>query len=652
MSDFEVLDELGRVIHRAPAPHRAHHAPKKKPKKKPAPRHFAFHAAKPHVQAHTIVRKLAAKHPTAPHHAIVAAVHRAAVKKASAAKTAGAAAAGLAAGAAAGAAAADAGGGGGGGGPDLSDFGPDAGAPDAGGDAAPEADMGPPPDEAPPESPDDAPDEAPPSEDENADQGGEDEAPAEDDSEPGEDAASDAVNALATCDDDLNGFFDFIAAPFKAVLKVVTAPVKLIEKIPVIGKPFHAVMNVAGVGLAERIGNGERIDHAVVGNFKDTLSGIHDLAPYAATIVSFVPGIGSGFAAAIAAGAALAEGKSINDALVDAVKGALPGGQLAATGFDAAWKIAHGANVSKVAFEEARANLPPAAQKAFDVGVALATGKSLQNAIVAALGQLAPAQAKELLDAGTHAIAVTKGLSDVAKHLANEQQRKGFQLAAGMLAHRGVNTAMLGKARGAVTGDVRKGFDALLHAQEQHSHAAKEALHGPDQKTRIANATAQIDPAKLIKTVNGKPALLLPATLNATTALIVADRAMRVSSGERGTPKQRKAMSDAIVWTNTLAQKKNADAARTLQYMALAKNVRGAKTTGAKPVAHANTPKKPPAPKHAPKPTEPTAPHVLVLKDGKIQKGRFKKVAKGTSGAVFGPLVSGRSVQRGYWVRA
>ena len=612
--DVEVLDALGRVIphRRAPAP--KHHA---RPKKKAAPaRH---HAALHPTTVHHVVRALAKKHPTAPHHALVAAVHRAAAKKAASPSSSSSSASAPADGPAM----------------DVPDDGsemPDTG--DAGG-AEPSDDSAP------------ADEGAPPEDDGAGDDESSDDAPA-DDSTPEEDA----VSALECCDDDLNGFFDFIAAPFKAIVKVATAPIHLIEKIPVIGKPFHAVMDVAGVHLADRIASGERLDHALLNNFKDTLHGIHDLAPYASTVVSFVPGIGTGFAAAIAAGAALAEGRSITDAAVAAVKGALPGGQLASTGFDAAWKIAHGANVSKVALEAARANLPPAAQKAFDVGLAVATGKSLQNAIVAALGALTPDQAKVILDEGTKAIAVTKGLADVAKHLANAQQQKGFQLAAGLLAHKGVNTALLGKARGSVTGDVRKGFDALLHAQEQHSPVAKEALHGPDQKTRIANATAEIDPAKLVKKVDGKPALLLPATLAATTALIVADRAMRVASGERGTPKQRKAMSDAIVWTNALAHKKNADAARTLKYMTLAKNVRGAKEAGGKPVAHPPTKAKP----NAPKPSEPkkaaSAADLLVHANGIVERGAFRKVTKGTKGAVFGPLVSGRRVTRGYFVRS
>ena len=475
----------------------------------------------------------------------------------------------------------------------------------------------------------------------------------------GLDDMCDIVDALEGCDDDLNGFFDFIAAPFKAIGKAVSGAVKTIEKIPVLGKVIGVTLAVSPLGLAAHIARGERLDHAILNHLKDQVHGVKELAPYATTIVSLVPGVGTGVAAAIAAGAAIAEGKSITDAAVAAVKNAIPGGALAASGFDAAYKIAKGENVSKVAFEEARANLPPEAQKAFDIGVAVATGKSLQNAIVAAVGALTPVQAKQLLDAGTQAIAVTKGLADVAKHLPSVQAQKGFQLAAGLLAHKGTNTAVLTKARNAVTGDVRKGFDALLHAQEKHFHAAHEVLHGPSTATRIADAAASIPLDQLVRKVGGKVALLFPSSMSQTSALIAADRVMRVAEGSRGTPKQRKAMSDAIVWTNALAKKKNADAVRTLGFMALAKNVRGATQVGGKPVAHANPPKHAkPAPKpHEPqrhaaakKPGEPSS-DAFVHSNGIIERGKFRKVAKGTKGAVFGPLVSGRSVARGYFVR-
>ena len=115
-----------------------------------------------------------------------------------------------------------------------------------------------------------------------------------------------------------------------------------------------------------------------------------DIGSYATTVVSLVPGVGTGVSAALAAGIALAQGQSITDAVKNGIRDAIPGGAIATAGFDMAVKVASGENVGTAALETARAQLPPVAQKAFDIGlsvVAAAKHQQANPAIVAPSGQ-------------------------------------------------------------------------------------------------------------------------------------------------------------------------------------------------------------------------------------------------------------------------
>jgi hypothetical protein len=113
---------------------------------------------------------------------------------------------------------------------------------------------------------------------------------------------------------------------------------------------------------------------------------------YAAMVAPFVPGIGTGVAAALGAANALAAGKPITEALVAAARSAVPGGAIAQTAFDIGAGLASGKSVSDAVLNAARNRLPggPAAGAAFDSAVALAKGKSIQDAAFAATGRLLP----------------------------------------------------------------------------------------------------------------------------------------------------------------------------------------------------------------------------------------------------------------------
>lgn len=109
----------------------------------------------------------------------------------------------------------------------------------------------------------------------------------------------------------------------------------------------NAVVKVGG-NIAKGVGNilvapftvvdglihGKRIDQAFLDSFKTALSGIQEIAPYAQTIIALVPGIGPVVSGAIGAALAIAEGKPIDEILISAVAGAIPGGPFVKTAYD------------------------------------------------------------------------------------------------------------------------------------------------------------------------------------------------------------------------------------------------------------------------------------------------------------------------------
>lgn len=172
-----------------------------------------------------------------------------------------------------------------------------------------------------------------------------------------------------------------------------------LKKIPVVGSPLASVYGVAvaPAALAESIAKGQRIDHALVNNFKDQIKDVKTLAPYVQTVVSFVPGVGQGVAGAMGAAVALANGQPLSEAVLSGIKGALPGGPVAQSAFSAVSAVAQGKNISTAAL--AALPLPEAQKKALleatRIAGEIAKGKNVGDvAFSAALKQLPPDVAK------------------------------------------------------------------------------------------------------------------------------------------------------------------------------------------------------------------------------------------------------------------
>jgi len=202
--------------------------------------------------------------------------------------------------------------------------------------------------------------------------------------------------------------------------KAVSSVASAIKKIPVLGTIAGAAAALAllPANAASQLLQGKRIDKIAIGQFKSAISSVKTLAPYVQTVVSFVPGVGTGLSAGLGGALALAEGQSITQAVEAAVKSAIPGGPAAQAAFSVASGVmqgkpidqiainalpignkekdllrrgltvakdlAAGKRVDQVLLDQALKQLPPQLQKAVQVGTAIGHAKNLQGALGAA----------------------------------------------------------------------------------------------------------------------------------------------------------------------------------------------------------------------------------------------------------------------------
>ena len=138
----------------------------------------------------------------------------------------------------------------------------------------------------------------------------------------------------------IEGVFDDIgrglASAASSVVGVAKAVVKPIDDVYVAVTP-QWLRRAAGVPFAstrfvwdaaDSVVSGERIDRALLGAARNQIAMYKAFAPIAQLGLSFIPGVGQGVSAAIGAGLALADGRPITDAMLEAVKSAMPGGPL------------------------------------------------------------------------------------------------------------------------------------------------------------------------------------------------------------------------------------------------------------------------------------------------------------------------------------
>jgi hypothetical protein len=175
---------------------------------------------------------------------------------------------------------------------------------------------------------------------------------------------------------------------------------RAVGNVPILGDVARAGMGAARLGFGPtaialdaglRVARGENLRKALRSAAGSQLDAVRSQLKLAEMAAPFVPGVGTGVAAALGAANALASGRPITDALVAAARGAPPGGgAVAQPAFDTALNLAKGKNLAEAALAAARDRLPggPAARAAFDAAVALAKGKRLQDVAFAAAGRV------------------------------------------------------------------------------------------------------------------------------------------------------------------------------------------------------------------------------------------------------------------------
>jgi hypothetical protein len=185
------------------------------------------------------------------------------------------------------------------------------------------------------------------------------------------------------------------------VSRTVSKAADAVGKIPVLGDISRAgigalrlSMGPAAIAIdaGARLARGEKLGDALKGAAMGQVNAVRDQLKLAEMVAPFVPGIGAGVGAALGAANALAAGRPISEAVFAAARGAIPGGRIAQAAFDTAKSLAEGKNITEALLTTARNQLPggPAARAAFDAATALAQGKKLQDAAFAAAGRLLP----------------------------------------------------------------------------------------------------------------------------------------------------------------------------------------------------------------------------------------------------------------------
>jgi hypothetical protein len=166
-----------------------------------------------------------------------------------------------------------------------------------------------------------------------------------------------------------------------------------------------AMLNVP-LALLKAIGEGKSPEDIVKAAYSQAETDVQTLAPYVETAMALVPAVGPAASSSLALSIALAEGKPIAQATIDAAAASVPGGLLAMQAFKGAAtlgvNLVEGKPFDAAALAAARAALPSGpAQAAFDAGYALAHGKNLQDAGFAAARAFLPGDAvHQALDFG------------------------------------------------------------------------------------------------------------------------------------------------------------------------------------------------------------------------------------------------------------
>lgn len=279
----------------------------------------------------------------------------------------------------------------------------------------------------------------------------------------------------------------------RGVADVSSSFADTLGKIPIIGaglKGLYGFTYGTLIQSAANVVSGVRLDKVASRFLESQVQNVKEVAPYVQTIISVVPGIGPGISGAISAGLTLAQGRPLDEALVEATIGAIPGGALAKSMAKIAVAAASGKPLSDIAVSALP--IPPAAQEGLKAGLRVASdvaqGKRVDKSLLAEANRQIdrlPPQFRKAAQIGV-AIGQGKKLQDIAA-----QQLPSLIAVGGPLARAGEKIAMqspvLRKARGLVAKgqhgfDIAQGLIARSSVPLHEFHRVRNALHSAARK--------------------------------------------------------------------------------------------------------------------------------------------------------------------------
>jgi peptidoglycan hydrolase-like protein with peptidoglycan-binding domain len=236
-----------------------------------------------------------------------------------------------------------------------------------------------------------------------------------------------------------------------------------------------AALVTSPIKLAGDIASGKNVFVALKDTVKRDLSSVKEVAPYVQAAISVIPGVGAGVNAAIAAGAALAQGQPITSALVAGLKNALPGGPIAAQAFDTAYNVIRGQNLGDAALQALVDNAPGGVigKQAAQAAVAVAKGQNLQQAALGLakgiasdkLGNLIPVNVPDSVRNAVSDIAQGKNVLETAKAAVGSQAMASFSpFATGVMNNAGprISDTLKGQLPSILPNDVKMVASSLL----------------------------------------------------------------------------------------------------------------------------------------------------------------------------------------------
>jgi hypothetical protein len=215
------------------------------------------------------------------------------------------------------------------------------------------------------------------------------------------------------------GAVDLVGKGVKATGKLASDVAGELGKIPVVGPALGATFTL-GIGgpfqVAGDIASGKRIDKVALNHLKRQVKAVKAVGPYVQTVISFVPGVGQGISAGIGAGLALADGRPIDQAIIEGVKGAIPGGPLAAAAIDVGVAAMEGKPIEEVAIQAMPLpkSFKDGATSTMRIAKDLANGKRFDKALVNEAVSYLPPEGKKAYRIAAKGIKDPKRLGEIA----------------------------------------------------------------------------------------------------------------------------------------------------------------------------------------------------------------------------------------------